>query len=465
MAETFDIIRSDQLPLAVTVTSADTILVIQNGTVKRLSPDLMQGAPGLSAYLQANATYIQWKQGATGTWQNLIAIASLKGNAGESPVFQWRTDGLYWKYASQADTAYTLLIAKNDLKLTFDDLTPAEIEELTLHYDDLTQAQIAELQQPATDAATDLANYMTQKDAELATLESNVNTAKDAANQAAAGANTAASDANTAKDAANQAASGANQAATLAGNAAVTASEAASEAETAASEADAAKTAAIEATNELEGAVTDAQTALAQAQEMSSHPPTIINGTWWIWNLTTHTYADTTLPARGQQGKGPVVLPGGTYGNWNETSQTYVDSGVPATAAVMMAFQMAERREQILTGENLNDFAAKAARWFNDFGPLAWKIPDIDHEPTETDLTYIVNGQMYTFEIGAEVRYVNSSDPDDVEITFYKLYGFDSDGGAIWDEAGGASLTDNIYLQGANYYNSSTETIIDGEIQ
>ena len=65
MAEEFEIIRANLLPVAGTITDNDMILIIQGGRPKRALPSAMkgkQGDPGLSAFLGINDKYILWKQ-------------------------------------------------------------------------------------------------------------------------------------------------------------------------------------------------------------------------------------------------------------------------------------------------------------------------------------------------------------------------------------------------------------------
>ena len=60
-------------------------------------------------------------------------------------------------------------------------------------------------------------------------------------------------------------------------------------------------------------------------------------------------------------------------------------------------------------------------------------MPDIDHEPTEEDLTYIVNGETRSFIIGGMARYYN---PDKEDYYFYQLYDITAEGKAYWKISG-----------------------------
>ncbi len=152
MAGEFNIIESNRLPETLDVTGA-TIIVIQGGVVKRARSQLMKGEKGDSVFLDVSDTAIQWKQGAEGNWQNLISIEEITGPKGEKPIFQKSSTGIDYKYENEGDDKFRPIVAFSDLALTWEDLTPEQIDELTLHFTDLTEDQIKELQKPAIDAA------------------------------------------------------------------------------------------------------------------------------------------------------------------------------------------------------------------------------------------------------------------------------------------------------------------------
>ena len=181
MAEEFEIIRANLLPAAGTITDNDMILIIQGGRPKRALPSAMkgkQGDPGLSAFLGINDKYILWKQGANGAWQNLLEIEKIRGPKGEKPVFRKLNGTLQMKYEGEPDSAYVDIFDREELKMKFSDLTPAEVDQLKLHFSDLTETDKAELMKPATDAAKEVREQMSQIKEEANTAISNVNTAK-----------------------------------------------------------------------------------------------------------------------------------------------------------------------------------------------------------------------------------------------------------------------------------------------
>lgn len=112
----------------------------------RVALSALKGVDGREVSLQVNQdkTYIQWRY-TDGNWQNLVALSDLKGAAGDTPVFRTGSTGIEWKYTSEEDTAYRVLVPYDDLKLKFSDLTPEQKDELKLHFSDLTEEDKAEL--------------------------------------------------------------------------------------------------------------------------------------------------------------------------------------------------------------------------------------------------------------------------------------------------------------------------------
>ncbi|WP_303140931.1 CotH kinase family protein [uncultured Parabacteroides sp.] len=177
MAEEFEIIRANLLPAAGTITDNDMILIIQGGRPKRALPSAMkgkQGDPGLSAFLGISDKYILWKQGANGTWQNLLEIEKIRGPKGEKPVFRKLNGTLQMKYEGEPDSAYVDIFDREELKMKFSDLTPAEVDRLKLHFSDLTETDKAELMKPATDAAKEVREEMDVITGEANTLKTDL---------------------------------------------------------------------------------------------------------------------------------------------------------------------------------------------------------------------------------------------------------------------------------------------------
>lgn len=174
MAEEFEIIRANLLPAAGAITDNDMILIIQGGRPKRALPSAMkgkQGDPGFSAFLGINDKYILWKQGANGAWQNLLEIEKIRGPKGEKPIFRKLNGTLQMKYESEPDSAYVDIFDREELKMKFSDLTPAEVDRLKLHFSDLTETDKAELMKPATEAAAEVREGMARISEEVNRLK------------------------------------------------------------------------------------------------------------------------------------------------------------------------------------------------------------------------------------------------------------------------------------------------------
>lgn len=75
------------------------------------------------------------------------------------------------KYEGEPDSAYKNIFDREELKLKFSELTPAEVDLLRLHFSDLTDANKAELMKPATDAAADARKEITNMRQLEATVE------------------------------------------------------------------------------------------------------------------------------------------------------------------------------------------------------------------------------------------------------------------------------------------------------
>lgn len=84
----------------------------------------------LRVSLRKTAEGIEWRQGDNGEWQVLIPIPDITGPQGETPMFQTGSNGIEWKYKSEADTAWRELVSIDQLKLTFDMLTESQKEAI-----------------------------------------------------------------------------------------------------------------------------------------------------------------------------------------------------------------------------------------------------------------------------------------------------------------------------------------------
>lgn len=499
MAEEFEIIRANLLPAAGTITDNDMILIIQGGRPKRALPSAMkgkQGDPGLSAFLGINDKYILWKQGANGAWQNLLEIEKIRGPKGEKPVFRKLNGTLQMKYEGEPDSAYVDIFDREELKMKFSDLTPAEVDQLKLHFSDLTETDKAELMKPATDAAKEVREQMSQIKEEANTAISNVNTAKVSAEAATKAANDAAALANAAAGQATQSAGDADAATKLAVAAAALAEEKAGIANTAAENADTAAASANMAKEEADKATVEANIAAGKADTATINANTATDKA---------NEAASSATTAAENADAAVERADDTIASAETATKSATDAALAANTAKENADKAANTAKAAATLANekagLADTAALAANTAKEDAIVAtgkantaadranraaeaaegvisglqpdWnvidpvnknyiknkpEIPTLEAIPDENTLSYVnTDGTTINFRIGDEVRVAEEG-----EYVFYRLYDL-AGGKASWKESGsGTALPGNVYLTGANYYNESVRTIKQG---
>lgn len=262
----------------------------------RVLVSILKGVDGKEVHLQVSESgYIQWRW-TDGMWNNLVAIKDLKGDKGDTPVFRTGASGIEWKYTSEEDSAYRLLVGYDVLKLKFSDMTP---EQIAAFWHQVPADVVALFQKPATDAAARVDEKMVQLSEDVnqiieettevknatVTATENAGKATDAAIAAVGLVGTAIENAKVATDLATDAAELAEQKAGLANTAAGVADLATEKANTAAGKADTATTNAEEATIRLDA--------------LSDHRDIIKDGYWWQWNETTKEYEKTGNRADG----------------------------------------------------------------------------------------------------------------------------------------------------------------------
>lgn len=499
MAEEFEIIRANLLPAAGTITDNDMILIIQGGRPKRALPSAMkgkQGDPGLSAFLGINDKYILWKQGANGAWQNLLEIEKIRGPKGEKPVFRKLNGTLQMKYEGEPDSAYVDIFDREELKMKFSDLTPAEVDQLKLHFSDLTETDKAELMKPATDAAKEVREQMSQIKEEANTAISNVNTAKVSAEAATKAANDAAALANAAAGQATQSAGDADAATKLAVAATALAEEKAGIANTAAENADTAAASANMAKEEADKATVEANIAAGKADTATLNANTATDKA---------NEAASSATTAAENANAAVERADDTIASAETATKSATDAALAANTAKENADKAANTAKAAATLANekagLADTAALAANTAKEDAIVAtgkantaadranraaeaaegvisglqpdWnvidpvnknyiknkpEIPTLEAIPDENTLSYVnTDGTTINFRIGDEVRVAEEG-----EYVFYRLYDL-AGGKASWKESGsGTALPGNVYLTGANYYNESVRTIKQG---
>ena len=337
MATELQVIHANLLPEASNITDADMILIIQSGRPKRALPSAMKGDKGDNVYMGLSDTHILWKIGMNGSWQNLIAIESLRGKQGYKPAFRKVGGTLQVKYENEDDSAYVNIFEKEELKLQFSDLTAEEVEQLKLHFSDLTAEDIAVLQQPATDAAAEVreaaieweneenvrksneaerieaeasrkaaetsrseaestrqSNEQTRETAESTREENETERQnREATRYANESARQLAEDARSAAEAERKANEEARQ--SQESDRQTNTNVAIANAEKATSDANTAAQNAIKAKENTEAAT-------ELANELNDHPWIIQQGVWYKWNTDTDQYESTGLQAKGDTG-------------------------------------------------------------------------------------------------------------------------------------------------------------------
>ena len=369
MATELQVIHANLLPEASNITDADMILIIQSGRPKRALPSAMKGERGDNVYMGLSDTHILWKIGMNGSWQNLIAIESLRGKQGYKPVFRKVAGTLQEKYENEDDSAYVNIFEKEELKLRFSDLTAEEVEQLKLHFGDLTAEDIAVLQQPATEAAAEVREAAIEWENEENVRKSNEaeRTADETARQ-------------TAED-----------------------NRATAEAE------------------RIESENLRAESEITRQQAEASR----------IANESNREASETERQTNELQRQSNTAT---AIGNAEAATTSANEAAAKANDAAIAANTAAEN----ITRK---------------------EVPTLESAPTEETVSYVNSkGDTIQFYIGDECRVMENG-----EYTFYKLYDL-VDGVASWDEIGsGLSLTRNLYLQSANYYNESVQIVREGD--
>lgn len=349
-----------QIEVIDSLNGVTSIPVLQQigSTVKlvRVLVSILRGVDGREIFLQVTETHLQWRY-TDGMWDNLLALADLKGDKGETPVLRTNSNGIEWKYESEEEDAWKELVSYETLKLKFTDLTSEQIDAFWRAMPEDIQLLF---QKPAQDAADKVIKEVNEVKvnltADVEALEERAETviretgeAKDFADQATKDAGDAARLATekagiaetSAKDAdekagkadkiANEtllvkqqtekvkenaeeaikftieAAALAEKQAGVATDAARIAAEQAGVAEKAAGKADKATDAAVKAAD--------------RATTLSNNRDKIISGYWWKYDEELQDYVNTTIRATGETGQGLNIV--SRYLTVNELKAAY----------------------------------------------------------------------------------------------------------------------------------------------
>lgn len=125
-----------QIEVIDSLNGVTSIPVLQQigSTVKlvRVLVSILRGIDGREVFLQVTETHLQWRY-TDGMWDNLLALADLKGDKGETPVLRTNSNGIEWKYESEEEDAWKELVSYEALKLKFTDLTSEQIDAFLSH--------------------------------------------------------------------------------------------------------------------------------------------------------------------------------------------------------------------------------------------------------------------------------------------------------------------------------------------
>ena len=324
----------------------------------RVAVDVLKGVDGQEVELQVNQerTYIQWRY-TDGMWDNLIEIALLKGDPGDTPEFRKGDTGIEWKYTNADD--WQTLVSIDDLRFHFEDLTVYQLADL---WREVPDDVVALFQAPATEAAetanaaASAANQAAQAanqakaDADEATEAAEAATSE--AQAATTAATTAAGNTNKAIQDAEAATSAANAAAQAANQAKADADEATEAAQTATSEAQAATQAAQQAKQDAETATSAAETATDAANDAASAATTAAGNTnTAIQNAETATDAANAAALAANQAKADA----------DEATEAAETATSAANAATSAANSAAQAANQAKAGADAATEAAEAA--------------------------------------------------------------------------------------------------------
>lgn len=351
-----------QIEVIDSLNGVTSIPVLQQigSTVKlvRVLVSILRGVDGREIFLQVTETHIQWRY-TDGMWDNLIALADLKGDKGETPVLRTNSNGIEWKYESEEEDAWKELVSYETLKLKFTDLTSEQIDAFWRSIPEDIQLLF---QKPAQDAADkvlkDAAEINEKLTTDVEALEERAGTvireteaSKGLADQATKGANEAARLANEKAGVAETAAQNADKKAGEANKAAVEtlsvkqeaekvkevtekaagraiqaadlANDKAGFAETAAQNANKKAEEADRATKNANEATENATKAADRAMLLSDNRDKIVGGYWWKYDEVLENYVNTTIRATGETGQGLNIV--GRYLTVEDLKVAYPD--------------------------------------------------------------------------------------------------------------------------------------------
>lgn len=451
----------------------------------RVAVEILKGVDGHDVEFQVDAdrTAIQWRKvsvsgGEPSEWKTLIQLSYLKGDAGETPEFRKGDTGLEWKYKSEEDTSWRSLIAIDDLRWHFTDLTKDQIAEL---WHELPDDVLTEFQAPALEAAevanagADRANAAAEATeqtnvevceqeaerikAEAARIEAEIE--RVAAEQERSTSEIARKDSETKRTEA-EALRGSNESERQ------TAETERKEAETARIESESSRVQVEASRVRAEQTRTETEVERTKAESIRKESESVRVEAESLRTLSeeqrikAEAVREAAEIVRGvseeEREAAEVVRQNQEEIRQSQETKRETSTEISiqkANEAADRANTAAEAAEGIVSGIRPDWLSGKESPNYIKNKP---EIPTLEAIPDENTLSYVnTDGTTINFRIGDDVRVA-----EDGEYVFYRLYDL-AGGKASWQESGsGTALPGNVYLTGANYYNESVRTIKQG---
>lgn len=479
----------------------------------RVAVEILKGVDGHDVEFQVDAdrTAIQWRKvsvsgGEPSEWKTLIQLSYLKGDAGETPEFRKGDTGLEWKYKSEEDTSWRSLIAIDDLRWHFTDLTKDQIAEL---WHELPDDVLTEFQAPALEAA-EVANAGADRAnaAAEATEQTNVEVCEQEAERIKAEAArieaeiervAAEQERSTSEIARKNSETKRTEAEALRGSnesERQTAETERKESETVRKEAETIRKTSESERNTSENLRKEAETARIESE---SSRVQVEASRVRAEQTRTETEVERTKAESKRKESESVRVEAESLRTLSEEQRIKAEA-VREAAEIVRGVSEEEREAAEVVRQNQEEIrqsqetkretsteisiqkANEAADRANTAAEAAegivsgirpdWlsgkespnyiknkpEIPTLEAIPDENTLSYVnTDGTTINFRIGDDVRVA-----EDGEYVFYRLYDL-AGGKASWQESGsGTALPGNVYLTGANYYNESVRTIKQG---
>ena len=230
---------------------------------------------------------------------------------GDKLIVRKTPQGIEYRYETEPDEMFKILVPIEDILFRFEDLTPEQRDQLAFHFSDFTEEEIKLLQQPATEAGEEV-RKLTQEQV-LILQETNKNITEAEQNRATAESNRETNENNRKKEESdrinnentrisNETTRQTNEQTRKTNEENRIVAETKREEDT---------TAAIEAVNEAknatDAAIIDAYTQANRAKDYADHQPKIVARQWWVWDETIKDYKNTGIYATGEAGKSPII--------------------------------------------------------------------------------------------------------------------------------------------------------------